>query len=415
MARQRSGPRRRGSIRAETFKNKIRPIGKKRLDPFTDSEDETFLRLSPESIKSSIEQAIHDGEYNKNQLEALSQIEIPGVETIGRGAFDREALEELAAAPPTDLSVTGPLSPATDGLLVPPEARQRVVTDPIALPTEQSLLRSIAERHDGQAEIEALLRGEMDPHLERNGTPIELMPTGTVPLSDLSLEAAARNIDSKRRPAAQAKNAVDPHTISPKDLRTAARDLHNEIRDSAPAHHVNIPDPALDEIAAREEVRNSMAGLVPRQPDGVLVEGVPTSLRNKSRPPSDVQPKSKLTRSGRSRVDAKPPTDTPIVDRAIQLARAQFQQPNILPTGQFDHAGFGKQAIAETLARLIGRTHHQFVESVHERGQQATGRYNTRQSPAVESSTEKIDRESYLSPTSSSETGAGGPVVTMDD
>ncbi len=35
----------------------------------------------------------------------------------------------------------------------------------------------------------------------------------------------------------------------------------------------------------------------------------------------------------------------------------QFQQPNALPTGPFNHAGFGQQAIRETLARLTGQSH----------------------------------------------------------
>ena len=158
-------------------------------------------------------------------------------------------------------------------------------------------------------ELDALLRGDIDPELYgwhvygQQGTPEQL----GVPVDDLRNQLPTQMPDNPAAAPASLTQAWDP-------LATPL--------DGVSASHPSDPrrttsDLAVPPNAATRHGTNERQGGYPHQ-------GAPY-------PPT--------------------PGDS-IADRAIQLAREPFQQPNVVPTGQFDHAGFGRRAIAETLARL---------------------------------------------------------------
>ncbi len=162
-------------------------------------------------------------------------------------------------------------------------------------------------------ELDALLRGDIDPELYGRhvhglgGTPEQM----GVPVDDLRNQLPTRKPDGPAAVPASLTQAWDP-------LATPL--------DGVSTPHSTDPRRTTSDLAA--------------PPNAVTRHG--TNERQANMPHQGAP---------------YPPTSgDPIADRAIQLAQGQFQQPNVLPTGQFDHAGFGQQAIRETLARLTGQS-----------------------------------------------------------
>ena len=158
-------------------------------------------------------------------------------------------------------------------------------------------------------ELDALLRGDIDPELYgrhvhgQGGTPEQM----GVPVDDL------RNQLPTRMP--------DGPAVAPASLTQAWDPLATPL-DGVSTPHSTDPRRTTSDLAA--------------PPNAVTRHG--TNERQANMPHQGAP---------------YPPTSgDPIANRAIQLTQGQFQQPHILPTGQFDHAGFGRRAIAETLARL---------------------------------------------------------------
>ncbi len=161
-------------------------------------------------------------------------------------------------------------------------------------------------------ELDALLRGDIDPELygrhvhDQGGTPEQM----SVPVDDLRNQLPTRMPDGPAPAPASLTQAWNP----------LATPLDRVSRSHPSDPRIATNDLAVPPGAAIRHGTNERQGGVPQQ-------GAPYP----------------------------PTTGDPIADRAIQLTQGQFQQPNVLPTGQFDHAGFGQQAIRETLARLTGQ------------------------------------------------------------
>ncbi len=158
-------------------------------------------------------------------------------------------------------------------------------------------------------ELDALLRGDIDPELYgrhgpgQGGSPEQM----GVPVDDLRNQLPTRMPDGPAVAPAPLTQAWDP----------LATPLDGVSRSHPSDPRIATNDLAVPPGAATRHGTNERQGGYPHQ-------GAPYP----------------------------PTTGDPIADRAIQLTQGQFQQPNVLPTGAFDHAGFGQQTIRETLARL---------------------------------------------------------------
>ncbi len=364
MARQRSGPRRHRKNRGNGptgFGLGPRPgVEINPLDPI--EEDDEPLNPPEESIRASIEEALRSGEFNREQIRKWAHFDIPGVKRTTKGVFDRDAISELGLEPPSEsddlLQAPGRRG---GGFLVPPEMRNRVSREPV-LDLPDDYLLNIRARDETPEQIEALLKGDIDPRAGNATALAEILPNTGVPLSDLSLEEAARNA---MKPGVQALEAQGANTARhanvaqlPPEERVRLAEAHgNDVRPPAPTHHVNGPgvgpDPALEQIAARDELRNPVPpqSAVPhvQQTPGVsrpLTPGQVDQLTNSA--PAATQASAFLNRP-----NAAPTlTGDPVTDQAIQLAQAQLQAPVGGPSSPFDHQTFGQQAIREALARL---------------------------------------------------------------
>ncbi len=206
-------------------------------------------------------------------------------------------------------------------------------------------------------ELDALLRGDIDPELYgrhvhgQGGTPEQM----GVPVDDLRNQLPTRMPDGPAVAPASLTQAWDP----------LATPLDGVSRSHPSDPRRTTSDLAVPPGAATRHGTNERQGGYPHQ-------GAPYP----------------------------PTTGDPIADRAIQLTQGQFQQPNVLPTGQFDHAGFGQQAIRETLARLTGQSQGQIrgrsddVGAAHINSDWRMGEFNNSANLSVPNSVQHQPRQS---------------------
>ena len=338
MARQKSGPRRRRRSRSRDNRHagfglgprpgvEVRP-----LDPLPEEDEQEPLHVSPETISASIKQAIEEGEFSSNQLAELSHIDIPGLKEDNRGVFDREVMNELGLKPPPEAFPPGPDTAQTGGgFLVPPEMRNRISPEPVLARPDNYLLNIQERRKETPEEIEALLRGDIDPRADSGTAMAEWLPNGGVPLSDLSLEAAARDAMEQGVQALGVQNAnaarhANARQLPPEEHARLSEAYSHDVQPPPPTRHVNDigtgPDPALAEIAALEDLRNTVP------PQNAARHALPAPGGSGRLSPAQID---QITNSAPAtqraaflnRPNATPPlTGNPVADRAAKLAQA---------------------------------------------------------------------------------------------
>ncbi len=101
-----------------------RPVPPRKEDTLLD--DDFWSDIPEESIVNSIKQAIDEGEFSPNELEALSHFDIPGLEYDDRGFFNREEIEKLTIGPPEEGEILPPddIGPGLLGFVEIPKPRK---------------------------------------------------------------------------------------------------------------------------------------------------------------------------------------------------------------------------------------------------------------------------------------------------